>query len=246
MAIWQSAARSETGKVRRHNEDALLSAASQGLWAIADGMGGHANGALASRCVIEGLAALRLKGSLPERIAQVRNLLKELNRRLGQDLTLAADQPDPVMGSTVVVLLIQGNRAACLWAGDSRCYLWRDRQLFQLTRDHSLAQQLVETCQLSSGQAALHPASHALTRAVGAAAELELDVVEFEVLRDDRFLLCSDGIHQASPPAVLGVALEAATPARAVDLLVDFVMQGPARDNLSALVIRQADAGGGP
>lgn len=70
--------------------------------------------------------------------------------------------------------------------------------------------------------------------------------MEFEILRDDRFLLCSDGIHQASPPAVLGVALEAATPARAVDLLVDFVMQGPARDNLSALVIRQADAGGGP
>src|SRR5690606_41385872 len=138
----------------------------------------------------------------------------------------ACGQSYPVMGSTGLVLLIQGNRAARLWGGDSRCYRWGDRQLFQLTREHSLAQQLVETCQLSSGQAALHPASHALTRAVGAAAELELDVVEFEVLRDDRFLLCSDGIHQASPPAVLGVALGAATPARAVDLLVDFVMQG--------------------
>jgi len=241
---WQSAARSETGKVRVHNEDALLASSSQGLWAIADGMGGHANGALASRCIIEGLSALRLDGALEQRIAQVRGLLSELNRRLARDLTLAADQQDSIMGSTVVVLLIDDARAACLWAGDSRCYLWREQRLFQLTRDHSLAQQLMDDHRLSAEQAARHPASQALTRAVGAAAALELDCVELELRPGDRFLLCSDGIHQTSPAAVLGAALEASTPGRAVDLLVEFVMRGPARDNLSAVVVRQMPSGG--
>ena len=242
MGGWQSAARSETGKVRQRNEDALLAAAGQGLWAIADGMGGHANGALASRCIIEGLAALHLQGSLEQRIARVRSELTELNRRLNQDLTLAAGQQDSLMGSTIVVLLVEGARGACLWAGDSRCYLWREQQLFQLTRDHSLAQQLIDRHRYTAAQAAQHPASHALTRAVGAAAHLELETVEFEVRPRDCFLLCSDGIHQASPAAVIGAALKAPTPKRAADLLIDFVMRGPARDNLSAVVVRQMPA----
>lgn len=246
MVGWQSAARSETGKVRTHNEDALLVAASQGLWAIADGMGGHANGALASRCIIEGLSTLRLEGPLAQRIAQVRGLLAELNQRLGQDLTLAVDQQDTIMGSTVVALLIDDSRAACLWAGDSRCYLWREQRLFQLTRDHSVAQQLMDTHRLSAEQAARHPASQALTRAVGASSALELDCVELQLQPGDSFLLCSDGIYQASPAAVLGAALTAPTPTRAVNLLIDFVMQGPARDNLSAVVVRQSPAGGRP
>ena len=139
---------------------------------------------------------------------------------------------------TVVVLLVAGNRAACLWAGDSRCYLWREKKLFQLTRDHSLAQQLMDTHRLSPEQAARHPGSQALTRAVGASAALELDCVELELLPDDSFLLCSDGVYQASPTAVLGAALGAPSPVRAVDLLINFVMQGPARDNLSAVVVR--------
>ena len=243
MSGWQSAARSETGKVRQRNEDALLAATDQGLWAIADGMGGHANGALASRSIIEGLSALQLNGTLEQRIAQVRTELVGLNQRLSQDLTLAADQQDSIMGSTVVVLLVEGGRGACLWAGDSRCYLWRDQRLFQLTRDHSLAQQLIDRHRYSAEQAAQHPASQALTRAVGATNDLELDTVEFDVRPGDCFLLCSDGIHQASPAAVLGAALKAPTPKRAADLLIDFVMQGPARDNLSAVVVRKMPSG---
>ena len=102
MGGWQSAARSETGKVRKYNEDALLVSPGQGLWAIADGMGGHLNGALASRCIIDGLSALALHGSLAQRVDQVRNALAALNQRLSQDLTLASGEQDTIMGSTVV------------------------------------------------------------------------------------------------------------------------------------------------
>ena len=150
------------------------------------------------------------------------------------------------MGSTVVVLLLEGSRGACLWAGDSRCYLWRNQRLLQLTRDHSLAQQLIDCHHYTAEQAALYPGAHALTRAVGAMSDLELETVEFDVRRGDCFLLCSDGIHQASPTALLGAALKAPTPERAADFLIDFVMQGPARDNLTAVVVRQMPLGAEP
>ncbi|HAQ85466.1 MAG TPA: protein phosphatase, partial [Pseudomonas sp.] len=121
---WRSAARTDTGKVRARNEDAFLDLPEQGLWVVADGMGGHHNGALASRLIVEQLAALP-EGSMAERLVALRRCLHDLNRRLGQELTVTADRPDPVIGSTVVALLMEADRAACVWAGDSRCYLWR-------------------------------------------------------------------------------------------------------------------------
>uniref|UniRef100_UPI0013E00BCA PP2C family protein-serine/threonine phosphatase n=1 Tax=Pseudomonas viridiflava TaxID=33069 RepID=UPI0013E00BCA len=99
-------------------------------------------------------------------------------------------------GSTVVALMVEGNRAACIWAGDSRWYLWRGQRLYQLSKDHSLQQQLIDEQKMSVEQARAHPAAHALTRAVGAAEQLTLDVLELEVYPGDAFLLCSDGLYQ--------------------------------------------------
>ena len=141
--LWRSAARTDTGKVRARNEDAFLALPEQGLWVVADGMGGHQNGALASRLIVEQLAEPSA-GDLPQRLDELRKRLHSLNRRLGQELTVTAAHPDPVIGSTVVALLIEGDRAACVWAGDSRCYLWRGSRLYQLSRDHSLLQQLID------------------------------------------------------------------------------------------------------
>ncbi|HEY6612845.1 MAG TPA: PP2C family serine/threonine-protein phosphatase, partial [Pseudomonas sp.] len=146
---WRSAARTEAGKVRARNEDAVLDRPQQGLWVVADGMGGHQNGALASRLVVDSLAELPESVGLDQRLAQLRQCLHELNRRLGQTLTVTAAHPDPVIGSTVVALLASGARAACVWAGDSRCYLWRAGRLYQLSRDHSLLQELIDAQQLT-------------------------------------------------------------------------------------------------
>ncbi|WP_079203942.1 PP2C family serine/threonine-protein phosphatase [Pseudomonas sp. CC6-YY-74] len=235
---WRSAARTEVGKVRARNEDAFLAMPEQGLWVVADGMGGHQNGALASRLIVEYLAEPSA-GDLQQRLQQLRQRLHGLNRRLGQELTVTAERPDPVIGSTVVALLIDGDRGACVWAGDSRCYLWRGSRLYQLSRDHSLLQQLIDEQQLSPTEAARHPAAHALTRAIGASEELKLEILELDILPGDVFLLCSDGLYQDLSADELGAALNLPAPQLTLNRLFQRVLDGPARDNLSAVVIRR-------
>jgi serine/threonine-protein phosphatase Stp1 len=236
--LWRSAARTDTGKVRARNEDAFLALPEQGLWVVADGMGGHQNGALASRLIVEQLAEPST-GDLPQRLDELRKRLHALNRRLGQELTVTAAHPDPVIGSTVVALLIEGDRAACVWAGDSRCYLWRGSRLYQLSRDHSLLQQLIDEQQLSPSEAARHPAAHALTRAIGASDELKLEILELDVLPGDAFLLCSDGLYQGVSVDDIGAALNLPSPQLTLNRLFQQALDGPARDNLSAVVIRR-------
>lgn len=236
---WLSAARTDAGKVRMRNEDAFLDAPQRGLWVVADGMGGHPAGDIASRLIVASLADLPLQEGFDERLKGIRQCLHWLNRRLGQELTVTAGQRDTVMGSTVVALLVEGSRAACIWAGDSRCYLWRGQRLYQLSKDHSLQQQLIDEQCMSPEDARAHPSAHALTRAVGAAEQLTLDVLELEVYRSDVFLLCSDGLYNGVSADAMGKALSLSTPHRALDQLVDGALRGPARDNLTAVVIRQ-------
>lgn len=235
---WRSAARTDTGKVRARNEDAFLALPEQGLWVVADGMGGHQNGALASRLIVEHLAELP-EGSLEQRLVGLRQCLHRLNHRLGQELTVTAERTDTVIGSTVVALLLEGDRAVCVWAGDSRCYLWRASRLYQLSRDHSLVQQLIDEQGLAPQEAARHPAAHALTRAIGASETLQLDILELDVLPGDVFLLCSDGLYQGVSADELGACLNLPSPHLAVERLFQRALDGPARDNLSAVVIRR-------
>lgn len=234
----RSAGRSDRGKVRTRNEDAFLDQPRRGLWAVADGMGGHQAGDLASQMVVAELDQLVLDGSFDERLRQVRKCLHWTHHRLGHELTVIAGLPDRVMGSTVVALLRHDQRAACIWAGDSRCYLWRDQQLFQLTRDHSLRQQLLDQQRMSAEQARQHPGASALTRALGARAPLRLAIIELQVQPGDAFLLCSDGLYQSLDAAVLGRALAHPLPTQALEQLFRCVMAGRAGDNLTGVVIR--------
>ncbi|MEH6501167.1 MAG: PP2C family serine/threonine-protein phosphatase [Pseudoalteromonas distincta] len=236
--LWQSTARTDKGKVRKRNEDAVLDLPERGLWVVADGMGGHQNGALASRLIIEEMLELPEQLSLDERLLGVRDCLYRVNRLLGHDITVTADRPDSIMGSTVVMLLAEGERAICVWAGDSRCYLWRSGRLFQLSRDHCLMQELMEEQQMSAEEAASHPSARALTRAVGANDELMLDVVDFTVYPGDTLLLCSDGLYQDVSKTAIGDALALGTTEQAVQRLFKEALDGPARDNISAVVVR--------
>jgi serine/threonine-protein phosphatase Stp1 len=226
------------GRLRNINQDSFVLLPDRNLWVVADGMGGHQNGALASRLIVEQLAELA-QGSLEQRLVALRQALHRLNHRLGQELTVTAERPDTVIGSTVVALLLDGDRAACVWAGDSRCYLWRGARLYQLSRDHSLVQQLIDEQGLTPQEAARHPAAHALTRAIGASETLQLDILELDVLPGDVFLLCSDGLYQGVSADELGACLNLPSPHLAVERLFQRVLAGPARDNLSAVVIRQ-------
>lgn len=234
---WRSAARTDQGKVRERNEDAFLDSPQRGCWVVADGMGGHQAGDIASQLIVASLAQLALEGQLDARLRCMQQCLQWINRRLTQELTLSAERTDNTMGSTVVALLLEGDRAACIWAGDSRCYLWRGRRLYQLSRDHSMLERLVSEQHLSPEQARSHPAANALTRAIGASEQLTLDVLELKIYPGDVFLLCSDGLYQELCVDVLGQALSLASPQDAVDRLFESVLQGAARDNLTGVVV---------
>lgn len=236
---WRSAARTDRGKVRARNEDAFLDAPKQGLWVVADGMGGHQAGDIASQLIVSSLAQVQWHAGFDERLKAVRLCLHWLNRRLAQELTVSIGRLDSIMGSTVVALLLEGHRGACIWAGDSRCYLWRGQRLYQLSKDHSLQQQLIEQQQMSVEQASAHPSARALTRAIGACAQLTLEVLELEVHPGDAFLLCSDGLYQELSSDALGSALSLVSPHVALQRLFDGALRGAARDNLTAVVIRQ-------
>jgi len=237
--LWHSAARTDPGKVRARNEDAFLECPQHGLWVVADGMGGHQGGDIASQLIVASLADLPVEVDFDARLKNVRQCLHWLNRRLGQELTVTAGRSDSIMGSTVVAVLMEGNRAACVWAGDSRCYLWRGQRLYQLSRDHSLQQQLIDEQQMSAEQAKAHPSAHARTRAEGASEQLTLDVLELETCPGDAFLLCSDGLYQSLSTDALGHALNLPAPQLALERLFAGALRGEARDNLTAVVIRQ-------
>jgi serine/threonine protein phosphatase Stp1 len=230
-ALWHSAGRTQRGKLRARNEDAFLDRPQDGCWAVADGMGGHRAGDVASQAVIANLAALHLQGPLDQRVAALRQCLQRLDRRLGLEGRYGT------IGSTVVALLLEGHRAACVWAGDSRCYLWRGQCLYQLSRDHSLLERLMAEQQLSREQAQAHPDARALTRAVGGRAPLSVEVLELDTRPGDVFLLCSDGLYQALSHRELGGALSLGTAQQRVERLFALVLRGPARDDLTAVVI---------
>jgi protein phosphatase len=235
---WTSASCSDVGLVRQINEDACLEQPERGLWAVADGMGGHTLGDFASRAVIDSLNQLPAPSSLAQFVAAARERLQQVNRQLRLE---AAMRNAHIIGSTVVVLLACGRSCASLWAGDSRIYLYRNSQLRQLTRDHSQVEELRASGTLSDEDALLYPARNLITRAVGAADTLELDEDTLEVEPDDMFLLCSDGLSNEVGEAEMRTALLCGNCRQAAEALLELALQRGGRDNISIVVVRADD-----
>lgn len=235
---WVSASRSDVGLVRERNEDAILDLPERGLWAVADGMGGHAIGDYASQSVVAALASLPPPDSLENYVRAARLKLDEVNQRL---LDEAANRHVRRIGSTVVLLLAWQQHCACLWAGDSRIYLYRDGQLRQLTRDHSQAESLRAQGLVTREDDIPQLARNTITRAVGAATFLELDEVGLEVWDGDIFLLCSDGLSNLVTAAEIGSALARGDCRHGVETLVNRALERGGRDNISAVVARAED-----
>jgi type VI secretion system protein ImpM len=237
-ARWSSAACTHTGKVRTHNEDACLALPERGIWAVADGMGGHAQGDVASREVVESLRALPDEPELAELTAAAAAALGRVNASLRQRATSLAAQGG-VIGSTVVLLLARGGHASCVWAGDSRIYLYRDGELRALTRDHSLVEELVLRGEISPEHALAHPEANALTRAVGGEDRLEVDEVCVDARPGDLFLLCSDGLTKEMPHGEIAAALAGVTDLQgACEALVQGALARGGRDNVTVVLAR--------
>lgn len=233
---FQACGLSNPGKVRRHNEDAFLVHPTAPLWLVADGMGGHAKGDLASGSIARAFEQI----TLPERLGRCADLaestLIELN---GRFRALADYGRDGVtIGSTVVALAVRAGYALLMWVGDSRIYRSRNGQFEQLTEDHSQVQEMVASGLLSSEQAESHPAANIVTRAVGAADELFVDMDCRPVEPGDRFLLCSDGLSKEVPEADIAALLAAHGDAEGLCRgLVERALSGPARDNVTVVVV---------
>jgi len=235
---WTSAARTDTGCVRQINEDALLDAPERGLWAVADGMGGHAVGDLASRMVIESLARVSASNDLPGVIADARTRLLDVNDQLRAE---AARRMVSRIGSTVVLLAARDGACGYVWAGDSRIYLFRQGRLVQLTRDHSHVEELKARGQLTAEEALHHPAQHLITRAVGALDVLELDENTLALHDGDTFLLCSDGLSNEVSEAEIMNELAPGNCDMAAQRLLEIALARGGRDNISVVVAHVED-----
>jgi serine/threonine-protein phosphatase Stp1 len=232
MSRFVSWAVTHPGAVRRHNEDSFVDRPDLGLWAVADGAGGHDAGEVAAAMLkqaLEGIPAGLAAGAL---MAEVRARVEGVHQALRAEA--AKRGPRSIIASTLVVLLVQGGEVACLWAGDARAYRLRDGQLLQMTRDHSLVQALVDAGAITASEAERHPRANVITRAVGAEDALELEEVRQGLAAGDRFLLCSDGLNKAVPEAELAVLLAGPLPA---ERLVDAALARRASDNVTVVAI---------
>ncbi|HWQ72817.1 MAG TPA: Stp1/IreP family PP2C-type Ser/Thr phosphatase [Desulfitobacteriaceae bacterium] len=186
---------SETGQVRKNNEDAFLVLSGCGLFAVADGMGGHKAGEIASATAIREIEKLavelqeiandKLEPWLKEAIAQANNVIYE---------TAVLYPENQGMGTTLTMLVLRQTRGFVAHIGDSRAYLWRDGGLLRLTDDHSLAEELVRMGQITVEEAEKHPQKHVLMRALGTSRNIEIDYRTCDLRPGDVFLLCTDGL----------------------------------------------------
>lgn len=225
------------GTVREINEDAFLELTKYGIWVVADGMGGHAAGDVASQLVIDSLQVLVTntpKDSLNCQL--IIDCLKDANRKL---LSLSdSTYRGKSLGTTVVILFVKDETAYFLWAGDSRAYLLRDQQLSQITKDHSQVNDMVDEGVLSLQQAEQHPLANVITRAIGVFDDLEVSVIQLTLQNEDLFLLCSDGLNKELSDLEIQKTLQSASIIDSGMALIHTSLVRNARDNVTCIVIK--------
>jgi len=228
------AAKSDVGMVRRENEDSGF--AGHSLLAVADGMGGHAAGELASSTAVATLAELDSE-DLPTEglLTALDDAIVTSAERIGQFID--ADPSRAGMGTTVTAVLWRAGRIAVIHVGDSRAYLLREGQLTQITHDHTYVQSLIDAGRITEEEARRHPKRNLLLRAIDGSQVPEGETSMREAQAGDRYLLCSDGLTGVVDDAAIArVLIEVSDPTAAVTALVDLALEGGAPDNVTAVV----------
>lgn len=232
---FRSWAATHPGSVRKRNEDGFVNRPDLGLWAVADGAGGHRDGGVAARMIVEALDGIPAGLGAAELLGEVRTRVLDAHARLRRQAGEVGR--GAIIASTVVVLLARDAHFACLWAGDSRAYLLRGGDMRQVTHDHSVVQELMDSGALAQDKALTHPYANVITRAVGADDEaLELDKITERMLPGDRFLLCSDGLFKALAEHDAAALLASDEDAPA-ERLVLAALARKAEDNVTAVTV---------
>lgn len=240
MLVWTSAQATDVGAKRKINEDAVLSRPDIGLWAVADGMGGHAAGDVASQAVVDALMQLRPDKDLPDFVETLEDRLLQVNQDLRRHGMEALG--GRTLGTTVVSLFIADGMGACIWAGDSRLYQFRKGVLSRVSHDHSAVQEMIDSGMITPDQAAHHPHRNVITRAVGGGDRLYPEVRVFNVQADDWYLLCSDGFYnEISEPDIAALVVQD-TLEKSVEVLMQKALAIGAADNVSLIVVKVTEA----
>jgi protein phosphatase len=239
------AARTDVGIVRSGNEDNYLMLSDRGIFIVADGMGGHAAGEVASemavRIISRELGSLR--GQTDEQVGErLRQSIRAANEAIfGRTL---AEHDKRGMGTTVTVLALLPNRYLIGQVGDSRAYLLRDGELLQLTKDHSYVQEQVDAGLLTPDQARVHPYSNVITRCVGAGMDVTPDIYFGNLQNGDLVLLASDGLTgMLEDEQLLKIMLSEGGPQKWVDRMISEANRRGGLDNITAIVVRIEGAG---
>jgi protein phosphatase len=238
------AARSDRGLIRGNNQDSVY--AGPRLLAVADGMGGHAAGDVASKVVIAALEHLDDDAPSGDLLQALREAVFDGSEHL-REVIRESPQLEG-MGTTLTAILFAGGRLALCHVGDSRAYLMRDGTVTQVTDDHSLVEQLVREGRLSPEEAQHHPQRAIITRALGVEPQVEVDTYRVDLEPGDRLLICSDGLTNMLSDDTIALALRRhPDPQQAADTLVDMANQAGGDDNITVVVVDAlADGGNGP
>ena len=244
--------RTDTGKKRAHNEDALLLLPEHGLFAVADGVGGQKSGEIASRKAMIGIETW-FKNHLPaegenlsgkDRIQQVRSYFTDCLRLVNNDILLLAST-DPAcanMATTAVIAYFDKDVLFLVNIGDSRAYLLRGGSIKQLTEDHTYVNEMVRAGTLTQDEARTHPKKNIITKALGTIAETEPDFFPVPVMKSDRVLLCTDGLHGELPDTeIVRILMTESDPGACAETLVAAANEKGGRDNITVIVIDQKD-----
>lgn len=232
---WQSRAITHRGAVRPMNEDAMFERAEAGIWAVADGMGGHDAGEVASGMIVESLQGLSYGEPLVDLVDIVEDTILDVHSRIRHYSRSHCE--GRTVGSTLVALLARGSTGVCLWAGDSRLYRLRDQSLSLLSEDHSQINEMVARGLLTREEARKHPGGNVITRAVGALDTLYLDFTLFELQAGDIYLLCSDGLYGAVVEDRIAERLMSGDISAAAEGLIEDALANNARDNVTVVTI---------
>ncbi len=228
-----SSSTSHVGHVRRHNEDSYLEKPASGLWAIADGMGGHEAGDIASQLIVNTLDIMEKNPTSKSFTEDIKSALYSVNTHLIQ----LGKKHDRINGSTAIAMLINEDQCDYIWAGDSRLYLLRNNELVQLTRDHSQAEIYVDMGMLTREEACQHVSANLLTRCIGTDSDLKLDSGTCNLAFNDRFLLSSDGLDKHVSHKDIETTLNNHDRDDALNQLIGMALDNGGTDNVTITIV---------
>jgi len=228
---------SHKGCVRDHNEDNYLVEPRTGLWVVADGMGGHDAGEVASASIIDHLATIGIASSAPDLRARFEDRLSRANAEIRR----ISETRGITIGSTFAALLVMDGRFACLWAGDSRVYLVRNASISQISRDHTEVQELLDRGVISAAEALTWPRRNVITHAVGVSDEIVIDYQQGETMPGDVFVLNTDGLTAHVSDREIEAAVLSAAPQAACEKLLETVLARGGTDNVTIILVKIGD-----